>query len=444
MTVHKPKDRRTFRYRFFIHGKKYQGNTGQITLESAREWEVLEQDRIRRQLAGLSIKAEHVPRFSVWASVYLKYLRNRGKVRRIDRVEELLRVVLRFWGAKPSGRDPRHPPIAGEPYHNLTLIDPVRDPEWIERFDDWIRQRKIRVGTDADGDPIYRAPSAQTRLHYMSVMSRMYRVAALPRFRKRTGITRATNPFLEIERDKPGPRQVTVTPAELRAWLLATPPHARLAIAIAALAPKLRKENILSLRWDRSIDPELKYITVEEHKTVGSTKLPMVVAISDPLRRLLKAIRAQSSSPWVISYRGQRVKEIRRAIQQGAKAAGLTYGRDVAGVTFHTIRHTAATLLAEEPGLTEALRAETMGQDIRTTQMYTHLRPEHQRAVVNALAERLEFDAILPEAFGIPRGQPPESGADRAVKNVREQRRTAKNPRSGSGGNSIKNDGPKP
>lgn len=426
MTIWKSADRATYRYLFYIDGKAYRGNTRQITREDAEEFETEEKRRVRRELAGLPTLTKHSPRFSVWSEIYLKYLRQRGKVRRIDRVEDLLRVVLRFWGARP-----RKDAVEGEPYHNLTLADPIRDPDWIERFEQWILARKVRVGRDADGDPIYRRVGAQQRLHYMSVMSRMYRVARLPRFRKKTGVQ--TNPFSEIERDKPAGRTVTVTPAELRRWLANTPKHAQLAIAIAALAPKLRKENVLELHWDRSFDGELQFITVPEHKQVGKTGQPMVIAIGRTLRRLLKAAREErGSSAWVITFRGKPVKDIRHAVRTGAIAAGLTYGRDVdAGVTFHTIRHTAATLLAEVPGLNERLRAEAMGQDIETTQIYTHLRPVAQRPVMNQLADRLKLDSLLEEAFGAPERKPevPDRRRVRKPERKRRGRAPAKKPR---------------
>lgn len=394
--------RATWRYRFYLAGQKYQGNTGQLRREDAEEWEDNERRKVSRQRGGLTILPEHAPRFTDWAAVYVKALRQQGRVRRIERVEDLLRVVLRFWGKKPTGKNPKNPILPTEPYHNLTLADPLRDPDWIEKFEDWMRARRVRA---AGGT--WRPLSTQQRLHYLSVMSRMYRFAALPRFRKQTGIGPRDNPFLGLERQKPSPRLVTVTPAELQRWLAHTPKHAQLAIAIAALAPKLRKANILALTWSQ-IDPGFRFITVAEHKTMGQTQLPLVVPISRSLRRLLETVRKTSVSAHVITYRGQPVKDVRHAIQAGAELAGLTYGRDVGGVTFHTIRHMAATLLAEVPGLTEAQRSATMGQDIQTTQLYTHLRPLTQAPVVNALAGQLQIDQVLTQAFGIPPETKPE------------------------------------
>ncbi len=411
MTVWKEKDRAAWRYKFWYRGVPYSGSTGQLTREDAEEFEALRKRQVRRQVAGLGTLPEHSPRFRDFAAVYRSYLVERGHVRRLDRVDELLRVVLRFWGAKPSGKNPKNPIRAGEPYHDLRMADPIRDPDWIERFEAWIRAR---------------GSAPQTRLHYMSVLSRLYRVAMLPRFASKTGIDR--NPFLAVERPRPAPRRVTVRPAELRRWLTHAPAHAQLAIAIAALAPKLRLQNILDLRWDEHVDARLQFVTVAEHKTVGQTGLPLVVPISTPLRRLLEAAkRARRASPYVITYRGGRVRSIRHAIHAAATAAGLDYGRDVGGVTFHTIRHTAATLLAEMPNLTEALRASTMGHgDIRTTQGYTHIRPVRERPVLARLAKVLQledvFGATGEKTAGTPRTRAPKPQGKRDVSRKTDRR----------------------
>lgn len=391
MTVWKPVGRRTYRYRFYLHGQRHEGNTGQVTEADAKEWEDQEQRRRRREGAGLEVAPEHSPRFAEFAPVYLTHVKKRGRVRRLDRVEELLRVVLRFWGARPAKEA-----VAGEPYHDLRLADPIRDPSWLLRFEAWMAQRITRTG----GRPL----SNQTKNHYRSILSRLYRVAKLPQYAIRTGVR--TNPFAELERDPTRGRRVTVTPAELRRWLAHTPKHAQLAIAIAALAPKLRLDNVLSLEWDRHLDRDLRYITVAEHKTMDHTDAPLVVAISTPLRAVLKAAQRERRGRFVVMHRGDRVHSIRRAVRTGAEAADLTYGRDVGGVTFHTIRHTAATLLAAMPSLTEALRASTMGQDVMTTQKYTHLRPVHERPVLNRLGRTLKLDQILKDAFGATAMEP--------------------------------------
>lgn len=416
MTVWKPAGRRTYRYRFYLRGRRFEGNTKLSTLSDAQEWEVQAQRSKEREAAGLAVLPEHSPRFSDWAAVYAAYVRSRGRVRRVERIDELLRVVLRFWGGRPSGKQPSNPIVEGEPYHDLRLADPIRDPGWIVRFETWMSARVVKTSG--------RGLSNQTKNHYRSILSRLYRVAKLPQFQATTGVQ--INPFAELERDPTRSRRIIVTPAELRRWLAHTPRHAQLAIAIAALAPKLRLENILSLRWDTSVDPDLRYLTVPDHKTRGQTDAPLVVPISPALRAILKAARAEGRSAYVVSHRGgRRVRSIRAAVRTGAEGAGLTYGRDVGGVTFHTIRHTAATLLAGMPSLTEALRASTMGHgDIATTQQYTHLRPVQERPVLARLARTLKLDTILGGVFGAAAG--PAVPPPPTVKKAQEKPRPVK------------------
>ncbi len=66
----------------------------------------------------------------------------------------------------------------------------------------------------------------------------MYAVALLPKFRAATGIT--VNPMVGVPRDRTESRTVTVTLDELQQWLSVASYHVRLAVGIAALAPKLR------------------------------------------------------------------------------------------------------------------------------------------------------------------------------------------------------------
>ena len=98
--------------------------------------------------------------------------------------------------------------------------------------------------------------------------------------------------------------------------------------------------------------------------------------ISEQLRTILHDARLRTHT-FVVEYRQRPIKSIRGGLQEAAKRAGLAYGRGGDGVTFHTLRHTAASLLAEL-GESEAIRKEVMGhRDITTTQRYTHLRPVH-------------------------------------------------------------------
>lgn len=154
----------------------------------------------------------------------------------------------------------------------------------------------------------------------------------------------------------------------------------------------------------RHFDEKLTYITVTRHKTIRHARRPLVVVIVPELRAVLKAARARSTSPAVITFRGKPVQSIKTALIAAAGRAGVPYGMQAGGVTFHSIRHTMATLLAEmrgrggEAALSEPLRAAVMGHlEIRTTQKYTHIRSSPERQAMRALARRMPIgDAVTP------------------------------------------------
>ena len=65
------------------------------------------------------------------------------------------------------------------------------------------------------------------------------------------------------------------------------------------------------------------------------------------------------------------------------------------GATFHTIRHTMASLLARL-GVGERLRMESMGHtSVATTQRYTHLVPVDQIEPLRQLSEAVRIDDLL-------------------------------------------------
>ena len=98
-----------------------------------------------------------------------------------------------------------------------------------------------------------RGSSPQTRNHYRSVLRGLYRTALLPAYRVESGVT--VNPFRDVPREAVMERMVTISLDDLRSWLANASYHVRLAVAIAALAPKLRLANVLALTWKEHVDP---------------------------------------------------------------------------------------------------------------------------------------------------------------------------------------------
>jgi len=356
---------KTWRYDFWWRGRRYTGTTDQLTKEDADLVEAEIKKRLRQQAWGIApVQREHTPTFTTWAGQFLAAQRRR--LGRPDVMERTLRMVLAFFGQKPS-KDP----VADAPYHALRLADPIIDPEWLDKFEEWMESRHL---------------SGSTRNSYRSAVSGMYKLALRPTWRKKTNV--AVNPMVGVERDATRRRRVTVSVDELRAWILHAAPHVRLALAIGALAPKLRLASILALRWDKNFDAALEFITVTEHKTIRSTGEPQVMPVDPQLKAILEPARTaakKAKQHHVIAYHGEPIASIRTALKSAATAAGIDYGRH--GATFHSLRHTMATMLAEL-GIAEEQRRLVMGHsDIRTTQGYTHLRPLHERAPLAALSK---------------------------------------------------------
>lgn len=373
MSVYIPRGCKTYVYDFWLFTEHYKKSTGQVDEALAQKVEDDLKATIRAQRAGVFAS----PRFSEWAGVYYRYVVDEQQLKRPDAVDFVLRVLLRFCGARPAdgGSDV-------DPYYDLTLQAFIDEPDWILKFEDWMTRRGISRGT---------------KHHYRTYMSRMYLVARLPMYRKFTGVQEKQNPFEGIPRGKKTVRKVTLSVDELLRLQRACSYHVRLAIAIASLSPMFRLHNVLSLRFDQHFDETLRWITVDDHKTDGSGE-PLVAPIPDQLRIILldgQQRATKTKCPYVVQHRGHQVKTITNGIRAGFERAGIPYGRYQGGATFHTIRHSISTLMPQL-GVNPWLHQNLFGwADIQTAMTYTHLRPVHLVAAAEQLSAAVPmWDAV--------------------------------------------------
>lgn len=377
-----------YHYKFVYQGTRHRGTTGQRTKEKAERVEQRLADRARDNAHGLTtLTREDTPSFSVWAGVAFRRWPRASK--RPQDLRNRIGVCLEFWGRKPAQQKkapavPRRGPAPDRPYHDLRLLDPITDPAWVLRFEDWMTARGL---------------SGSRKNQLRSTMSMLFRVALKPAHRKTTKVSE--NPFLGLDRDRVRARVRVLSMEEIEHWMAQAPYHLRVALAVAVFAPKLRLGNILSLRFGREIDPALTLITVRDHKA-DRTAPPLVVPIVEELRALLAFVRDQNRSDAVVEWEGGRVQSVKGAVRASVTAAGLVYGRAAEdGVTFHTVRHSIATFLTTLPGVSERMRAEVMGQTIQTAQKYTHLSGQHQVGAHAELAASMPVGrAIVGGVFG--------------------------------------------
>src|ERR1051325_8265980 len=144
MSVFKQKDLKAWTYEFHYNGRTYKGSTGQLTREDAEAFEFEMQRKVRRRVAGLEVDPKHVPRCQEWAGIYYEWERKTKKVKRPERIDELNRVVLQFFGRRPRRRELV---VGGAPYHDLQLHDPIVEPAWLDDFERWMEARGVAGGT---------------------------------------------------------------------------------------------------------------------------------------------------------------------------------------------------------------------------------------------------------------------------------------------------------
>lgn len=154
------------------------------------------------------------------------------------------------------------------------------------------------------------------------------------------------------------PRERYLTREEARALIKgAKVPHMRLFILLG-LYTGARSRAILDLTWDR-VDMERRLI---DYRLPGriTKKRRVVVPISKRIYPALKLAHAMRRTDYVIEFGGKAVRQIRGGFTLACKRAG------VKDVIPHTLRHTAATWMAQA-GVDMFAIAGFLGQNPMTT-----------------------------------------------------------------------------
>ena len=154
-------------------------------------------------------------------------------------------------------------------------------------------------------------------------------------------------------------------------------PHIQLFIRLA-LATAGRASALLELEWDRVFFErgQIDLRTAEQNRV----KRRAIVPINESLREALIDAKPGAMTPYVIEWRGQRVRSIKRAFARAVERSGLK------DVTPHTLRHTSAVWMAEA-GLSMSLISQYLGHsDSRITErIYARYSPDYLRQASSAL-----------------------------------------------------------
>lgn len=185
-------------------------------------------------------------------------------------------------------------------------------------------------------------------------------------------------------------------PAEIEKLIACAPePHTRLFIQLA-INTGARKGALLDLTW-KQVDFANRIIYLNPEDRIQTNKRRAIVPMNKLLYGVLQETKAKQelaakklseetgkrveACACVIDYNNLPVKNIRTGFRRSCERAGIK------GVTPHTLRHTAGTLMALA-GVDLFLIAKVLGHSVqKTTELYAHFRPDYLRGAVDVLAQ---------------------------------------------------------
>jgi integrase len=204
------------------------------------------------------------------------------------------------------------------------------------------------------------------------------------------------NPAQDIRKPSE-PRHATryLSPDEWTRVQQAAPPWLRPMLTMA-IATGMRLKEVVGLRWE-DIDRKAGLLHVSEDSKTGTRAIPMGRTVLAVLEGQVRHVRSpfvfvdEEGSPYTSKEARLRITRATIAVMEREK---------VQGATFHTLRHTAASIMVQSGiDLYEVQRILGHSTPVMT-QRYAHLQPGHLRRGV------LAIDAVLSEESG-PTGPQP-------------------------------------
>ncbi len=185
----------------------------------------------------------------------------------------------------------------------------------------------------------------------------------------------AAVPLFDMPPETP-PRQRWLTRDEAtRLVAAAVSPHMRLFIVLA-LYTGARAGAILELTWDRV---DMARGIVDFGNAPSANKRRSILPMHAKVRAALEPAHIARRSPFVIEYRGKPVTLIGRGFKVTARKAGLP------GVTPHTLRHTAATWMAQKGVPLDRVAAYLGNSPAIVAKHYVHHTPDYMDDALRAL-----------------------------------------------------------
>lgn len=165
--------------------------------------------------------------------------------------------------------------------------------------------------------------------------------------------------------------------------LLAGCPSTLRQIVELALHTGMRKGEILQLKWEH-VNLRQGYLEILEQKNGKYGTVPL----GQRSVEILASIPRRLDSPYVFTGKipGHPFWDLKRRFEEAVKRASLE------GVTFHTLRHTAASHMVMNGIDLVTVKEILRHGSTQMTERYAHLAPGHKQAAVNVLGKALMGD----------------------------------------------------
>jgi len=210
---------------------------------------------------------------------------------------------------------------------------------------------------------------------------------------------------------------------ECQALADACAPHLR-PIVVTALNTGMRKEEILSLEWEKNIDLKHGFILLERTKNGDRREIP----INSTLRETLQGLVRHIKSPYVFTDgAGNRFKDIKKSFATAIKeatvdrctecnfegqkgeekkpgqcpecGAKMVRRKGIKDFRFHDLRHTFASHLVMS-GVDITTVKELLGhKTLAMTLRYAHLAPAHKARAVEILDKNLGLKPTIQKLY---------------------------------------------
>ena len=201
-----------------------------------------------------------------------------------------------------------------------------------------------------------------------------------------------SNPAGRIPMEKEPPGRIRFLTDEEFERLCDACPEWLKSIVLTARHTGMRKENILSLRWNQ-VDLFRRVITIEHTKNDERLSIPINDTLMDLFKRLVKVRHIKSQYVFCHpnakkkgsrgTFNGRRYHEVKTAFRRALEKAGIKDFR------FHDFRHCFASDLVQR-GVDPYVVQRLLGhKSERMTKRYAHLAPENLRDAVLKLDKKI-------------------------------------------------------